>query len=201
MGPEAKRRSKGISGTIFPQISTLTSSSLAEHPHACTKNQRKHYSRKSKFNKRRTEEERDAAKPLDYNNLVEGMSGVFKSLLIWARNTRRLFHLYGWRANRPIANVGTGQIRQSNVETHVDEAQGKGVTVNSVDQYDSYCMNGLDQRFCDARTGVQSTIAQVNTRSATKNRHKRRPAHSMPISRLQKCIHQSARLPYSSGLS
>ena len=79
MGPEAKRRSKGISGTIFPQISTLTSSSLIE-PHtatACTKTHKKNYLRKSKFNKRRTEEERDAAKPLDYDNLVEGTRGNF----------------------------------------------------------------------------------------------------------------------------
>ena len=121
----------------------------------------------------------------------------FKSLLIRARNTRRLFHLYGWRANRPVANVGTGQVRQSYVETHVDEAQGKV----SVTEIQSISKSGLDQRFCDAGTGVQSTIAQVNTRSATENRHKRRPAHPMPISRLQKCIHQSARLPYSSGLS
>ena len=74
MGPEAKRRSK-VGTAIFPQISTLTpfdqSSSSTTSSSAVSKSQKKPYTRKSKFNKRRTEEERDAAKPLDYNHLVE----------------------------------------------------------------------------------------------------------------------------------
>ena len=74
MGPEAKRRST-VGTAIFPQIGTLApfdqvaSSATGSNP--VSKTQKKPYSRKSKFNKRRTEEERDAAKPLDYNHLVE----------------------------------------------------------------------------------------------------------------------------------
>ena len=38
------------------------------------------YQRKSKFNKKKTEEEKDSAKPLDYDSLIEDIKGT---TLIW----------------------------------------------------------------------------------------------------------------------